>query len=212
MQKYRDIAFTPAVEAVQDARGSRALYARPSSRAAPESLTQDEIDFVRRRDSFYVASVNANGWPYVQHRGGPRGFVRITGPAQLAFADYAGNRQYITAGNLVDDGRVALFFMDYAEQTRLKMFARARTIEAGDALSALLDAVADPEYGARVERVVVFDVEATSWNCQQHIAPRWDSEEVGEMLRPLRERIAQLEAQLSESAAAGAAGNGGRGG
>ncbi|HEY0395995.1 MAG TPA: pyridoxamine 5'-phosphate oxidase family protein [Candidatus Elarobacter sp.] len=197
MRAYREIALTPAVEAVQEARGSRAVYARPSGRAVPEALTDDEVDFVGRRDSFYVASTNANGWPYVQHRGGPRGFVRVTGPAQLAFADYAGNRQYLTTGNLVQDDRVALFFMDYRERVRLKMFARARTVEADDAPRELLDAVAVPAYGARVERVVVFDVEATSWNCSQHIATRWDADELEEMLQPLRARIAELEARLA---------------
>ena len=197
MRAYREIALTPAVEAVQQARGSRALYARPSGRAVPEALTDDEIEFVGRRDSFYIASNNANGWPYIQHRGGPRGFVRVTGPAQLAFADYAGNRQYLTTGNLVQDDRVALFFMDYREHVRLKMFARARTVEADDAPRELLEAVADPAYNARIERVVVFDVEATSWNCSQHIATRWDADELEEMLQPLRERIAELEARLA---------------
>lgn len=197
MKSYRDIAFTPTVEAVQDAHGSRAGYARIAGRAAPDTLTEDEIDFVRRRNSFYVASTNANGWPYLQHRGGPRGFVRVTGPAQLAFADYAGNRQYLTTGNLVEDDRVALFFMDYAEQVRLKMFARAHTVEANDAPTELLRAVVDPDYAARVERLVVFDVEATSWNCQQHIVRRFDLEEVEELVAPLRERIAGLEAQLA---------------
>jgi predicted pyridoxine 5'-phosphate oxidase superfamily flavin-nucleotide-binding protein len=202
MKSYREIALTPAVEAVQAARGSRALYARPSGRPVPQALSEDEIEFVRARDSFYVASNNANGWPYVQHRGGPRGFVRVTGPAQLAFADYAGNRQYLTTGNLVEDDRVALFFMDYPQRTRLKMFARARPVEAADAPQELLDAVTDPDYAARVERVVVFDVEATNWNCQQHIVPRYDREEVEERLEPLRARIAELEARLAATPAA----------
>ncbi|HEY0613658.1 MAG TPA: pyridoxamine 5'-phosphate oxidase family protein [Candidatus Elarobacter sp.] len=196
MRPYREIALTPAVETVQQARGSRALSARPSGRPVPEALSDDEAAFVRERNSFYVASVNANGWPYIQHRGGPRGFVRVTRAAQLAFADYAGNRQYLTTGNLAEDDRVALFFMDYRTRTRLKMFARAGTVEADDAPEALLAAVSDPTYAARVERVYVFDVEATSWNCQQHITPRWDAEEVEELLAPLRERIEELEARL----------------
>jgi uncharacterized protein len=206
MKPYREIAFTPAVEAAQTAHGSYASYARLKGRPVPEAFTDEELAFFRLRDSFYVASVNADGWPYIQHRGGPRGFVRVTGPAQLAIADYAGNRQYITAGNLAGDDRVALFFMDYREQTRLKLFARAHAVQAADAPPELLAAVNDPDYAARVEHVIVFDVEARSWNCQQHIPVRWDLEDVEELVRPLRERIAELEARLAASASASPAG------
>jgi predicted pyridoxine 5'-phosphate oxidase superfamily flavin-nucleotide-binding protein len=204
MKPYREIAFTPAVEAVQRARGSYATYARLEGRPVPEAFTGDELAFFRLRDSFYVASVNADGWPYIQHRGGPRGFVRVTGPAQIAIADYAGNRQYVTAGNLAGDDRVALFFMDYREHARLKLFARAHTVEAADAPLELLAAVTDPDYAARIERVIVFDVEARSWNCQQHIPTRWDPEDVEELTRPLRERIAELEARLTAAEGASA--------
>ena len=196
MRRYREIVFTPAVEAMQEARGSRALYARPSTAPMPDGLTDDEREFVAQRNSFYVASINANGWPYIQHRGGPRGFVKVVGPARLAFADYAGNRQYLTTGNLIEDDRVSLFFMDYVERVRLKMFARARTVEHDDAPSELLAAVVDEAYHAKVERVFVFDVESTSWNCPQHIAQRYDDEELAEQLAPLQARIAELEAQL----------------
>lgn len=170
MKRYREIVFTAAVEAVQEARGSRALYARPGSAAMPDGLTADEYDFLAQRNTVYVASVNANGWPYVQHRGGPRGFVKAIGAAQLAFADYAGNRQYLATGNLVENDRVSLLFMDYVERVRLKKFARGRT----------------------VERVFIFDVESTSWNCAQHIVRRYD-DELAERLAPLHARIAELE-------------------
>jgi predicted pyridoxine 5'-phosphate oxidase superfamily flavin-nucleotide-binding protein len=201
MKRYREIVFTPAVEAVQEAHGSRALYARPSSAPMPEGLTEDERAFVAARNSFYVASINANGWPYIQHRGGPRGFVKVSGPAQLAFADYSGNRQYLTTGNLVEDDRVSLFFMDYVERVRLKMFARARTIEHDDAPPELLAAVVDASYDAKVERVFVFDVHSTSWNCPQHIVQRYDDDELAERLEPLQARIAELEHRLRQRAA-----------
>jgi uncharacterized protein len=200
MRRYREIALTPAVEAVQEARGSRALYSRPSSAPMPDGLTDDEREFIAQRNSFYVASINANGWPYIQHRGGPRGFVKVIGAARLAFADYAGNRQYLTTGNLTEDDRVSLFFMDYVERVRLKMFARAHTVERGEAPPELLAAVIDEAYHAKVERVFVFDVESTSWNCPQHIAQRYDDDELAERLAPLQARIAELEEQLRRQA------------
>ena len=202
MQFYRNIALTPAVAAAQEARGSRA-FARAPEGPPPDRIGDDEAAFIAGRDSFYIASVNADGWPYIQHRGGPRGFVKVLGPTTLGFADYAGNRQYLTLGNLASDERVALFFMDYARQTRLKAFARCRFVEASGA-GELLDAVRDPAYAAKVERVVLFDVEAFAWNCQQHITPRYDAGDVAAIVQPLRERIAALEAELA--ATRGAAG------
>ncbi len=188
---------SPAVRAAQAAQGSRDANARhEGSPEGTDRLTDAEAGFIALRDSFYMATVGADGWPYVQHRGGPQGFLRVLDPATLAFADFRGNRQYISLGNLGGEGRVALFLMDYPGQTRLKLLARAEVLE-GAAAEALIPAVADPAYKGRIERVMRLRLEAFDWNCPQHITPRYTAGDLAPVIGRLQGRIAELEAQLS---------------
>ncbi|MBK9033804.1 MAG: pyridoxamine 5'-phosphate oxidase family protein [Myxococcales bacterium] len=181
------------MQALQARAGSRRAYGRARTTAGPDRLGPDERAFIGARDSCYLASVGATGWPYVQHRGGPPGFVRVRDDATLAFADFRGNRQYLTVGNLADDDRVALIFVDYPNQARLKVLARARAVEAADD-PALIAEVAVAGYDAKVERALVLTVEGLDWNCPQHIVPRYTEAEVDAAVAPLRARLAELEA------------------
>jgi predicted pyridoxine 5'-phosphate oxidase superfamily flavin-nucleotide-binding protein len=176
--KYLEIASTPAVKAVQARNGSRAAYARQESgEVHNDRLGDDEAAFLSARDGFYLGSVSETGWPYIQYRGGPAGFLQVLDERRIAWAELGGNRQYITTGNLAEDGRVSLFLMDYAERERLKLFGRAKVIElaADPVLAARLTA---PLGKARVERMMVVEVEAFDWNCPQHITPRFTAAEV----------------------------------
>ncbi len=198
MQSFGQIMFTEAVQAEQEKRGSRETYARMAERDGPEALGEDEVTFLRTRDSFYLASVSETGWPYVQHRGGTAGFVHVTGPTQLAFADYRGNRQYVTTGHLAKDDRVSLFFMDYPRKARLKILGHARVTEASEdpELTAHLTAEGAPA----AERVVRIEVVAFDWNCPKYISPRLTEAELASALTPRLEaytqQIADLEARL----------------
>lgn len=176
---FASIAFTPAVKKIQESRGSRAAYARMEGTAdlVNRHLGEVEAAFLAARDSFYMASVGETGWPYVQHRGGPTGFVRVLDPSTIGFADFRGNRQYVTVGNVGQEPRVAMFFMDYPNRTRLKIFGRARLVGIED--HELLSRLELPHYRARVEHAFVITVEAFDWNCSQHITPRYTREEMG---------------------------------
>lgn len=176
MSRYAAIAFTPAVKRLQERYKSRASYAKYDEDAPPSELTLAESDFIESRDGFFMATVTETGWPYVQHRGGPPGFLRVLDSRTIAFADYRGNKQYISAGNIEHDGRVALFLIDYPNQVRLKLFARARIVDI-ESDPELVASVSDPAYDARVERAIVMTVEGFSWNCSQHIAQRYTPEE-----------------------------------
>ena len=168
--------FSDAAKRLQERYGSRAQYERLAERGEiRDALGPMERDFIARRDSFYLASVTADGWPYVQHRGGPKGFLRVLDERTLAFADFAGNKQYITAGNLETNDRVALFLMDYPQQARLKIIGHAKWVE-GD--EELLAKARVEGYNAKVERVMVVEVVGFDWNCSQHITPRWTAEEI----------------------------------
>lgn len=203
--RFSEIAFTPTVKQVQAEQGSRGAYARQE--ADPESrnhrLTEAEAAFIGARDSFYMATVGETGWPYVQHRGGRRGFVRVLDASTIAFADYRGNRQYVSVGNLRTDDRVALFFMDYARKTRLKLFGRARIIPPADV--ATLAALRLPDDKTRIERGIAIAVEAFDWNCPQHITERYTIDEVREATATLAARVAELEAELARRSAVSAA-------
>jgi uncharacterized protein len=192
---YMDLLFTPEVMRAQAAAGSRGSYARlaDGGNAAPDILGPKEAMFIAAQDSFYVASTSANGWPYVQHRGGPAGFVKLLGESSIGFADYRGNRQYVSLGNVATDDRVALFFMDYVRRARLKLLGRMRSVPLDDAPE-LAAALIDDAYGAQVERGFVIDVEAYDWNCPQHITPRYTQSDIAEFVAPLQRRIAELEA------------------
>jgi len=163
-----------------------------------ERLSAREVEFITERDSFYVASVLENGWPYVQHRGGPRGFLKVIDERTLGFADYRGNRQYITAGSVQRDGRVALFLMDYPGRRRLKLMARAEVVDGAERPD-LLEAIGDPDYPGMIERLFLLHVEAFDWNCPQHITPRFTGEEMAPELQRLHDRIAELEGRVSRA-------------
>lgn len=197
MAAFLAMTSTPAVRAAQERDGSRAGYARFDDDLAFDGLTARETDFIAARDSFYMASVSETGWPYIQHRGGPAGFLKVLGPKTVAFADFRGNRQYITLGNIAGENRVNLFLMDYTRRARLKIFGRARVVDLGTDPD-LAQALILPDYKAVPEQAFVIDVAGFDWNCPQHITPRFSIEEVTTAVQPLRDRIAQLEAKLAQ--------------
>jgi predicted pyridoxine 5'-phosphate oxidase superfamily flavin-nucleotide-binding protein len=190
---FGSLAFTPLVKELQQQHGSREQYERMATRGPEQNeLTPDEIAFLEERDSFYWASIGSNGWPYIQHRGGPKGFLKAIDNHTLAFADYSGNKQYITTGNLLTDDRVAMIFVDYPRKARLKILGHARALE-GTAAQEWLDRVKGKTQSAHVERVFVITIEAFDWNCPQHITPRYTEQEIESALRPLHESIDKLE-------------------
>ncbi len=200
--RFQEIAFTDTVKSVQEQLGSRRGYSRREGGDFDfnNALGPREAAFIANRDSFYMASVSETGWPYVQHRGGPAGFVRVLDERTIGFADFSGNRQYVSVGNLMTDDRVSLFFMDYPNQTRLKLLGRARFVASDE--TAMLEKLAPADYKARVERGLLITVEAFDWNCPQHITPRFTAEQVEDAITPLRARIAKLEAQLQKEPSA----------
>lgn len=191
---FLDIAVTPSVRAAQAAMGADRMWRDFSGDRASDRFGDNEAAFITDRDSFYMATVSETGWPYVQHRGGPAGFLKLVDDRTLAFADYAGNRQYISTGNLAADDRACLILMDYRRRARLKIYAHVEVV-APDAEPALAGLVTVPGYRARVERLVRLRLEAFDWNCPQHIVPRFTQAEIDEAVRPLRDRLAALEAE-----------------
>ena len=199
-QTTSDIAFTPAVKAIQSRRGSRASYEKAAeTRPWPNRITPELAAFIAERDSVYLATASAEGQPYIQHRGGPKGFIHVLDDKTLAFADYRGNRQYITTGNLAGNDRAFLFLLDFANRQRIKVWGRARVVENDPAL---MEKLVDPAYKARPERAIVFTVEAWDVNCSQHITERYTQGEIAIAAAGLRERIAQLEAENARLRAA----------
>jgi hypothetical protein len=195
---FAEIAFTPTVKKVQEEQGSRSSYARMEGvpDARNHRLTEAEAGFIAARNSLYMATVSETGWPYIQHRGGPTGFVRVLDESTIGFADYRGNRQYVSVGNLRTDDRVSLFFMDYPNKARLKLFGRVRIIGLDD--QAVLSRLEMPEYRARIERGLIITVEGFDWNCSQHITERFTLDEVRAMTASLTSKIAALEAELAK--------------
>ncbi len=190
---FGSLVFTAAARALQEGYGSRRQYARfENSDSSSGRLGPEESQFIGERDTFYMATVGSTGWPYIQHRGGPRGFLKVIDDSTLAFADFRGNKQYISTGNLTTDNRVALIFVDYPRQLRLKILGRVEIFE-GELAQEWIKKVLDPEYKAVVERVYVIRVEALDWNCQQHIIPRYTAEEIREALVPAEKRMQELE-------------------
>jgi predicted pyridoxine 5'-phosphate oxidase superfamily flavin-nucleotide-binding protein len=200
---FLDIAVTPSVRAAQAAMGTDHIWRDFAGERASDRFTENEAAFITDRDSFYMATVSETGWPYVQHRGGPPGFLKLVDDRTLAFADYSGNRQYISTGNLSADSRVCLILMDYRRRARLKIYARAEIV-APDAVPALADSVTVPGYRARMERIVRLRLEAFDWNCPQHIVPRFTQAEIDEAIRPLHDRLTALEAENAALRAAAA--------
>ena len=195
--KFAELAFTPQVKAAQERNGSRRAYLRmESGDDHNDVLGPNEASFISARDSLYMATVSETGWPYIQHRGGPVGFVRVLDEKTLGFADFRGNRQYVSVGNLQTDNRVSLILMDYPHRARLKVLGRARIVDGND--HDALQRLSMPEYKALVERGIVVSVEAFDWNCPQHITPRFTLSEIEEGAAPLRLRIKELELELQE--------------
>jgi predicted pyridoxine 5'-phosphate oxidase superfamily flavin-nucleotide-binding protein len=195
--RFLDVAVTPGVRAAQAAMGSERLWQNFAGDRDFDSFTPNETAFIAARDSFYMATVSETGWPYVQHRGGPPGFLKVVDNKTLAFADYRGNRQYISVGNLGADDRAALILMDYAGRTRLKIYAHVEAV-ALDLDQSLAALVAIPGYKAKPERILRLRLVAFDWNCPQHITPRFTEIEIAEAVRPLRERLSALEAENTD--------------
>lgn len=192
LNDFLAIATTPAVLAAQQAAGSAGLYDKAGGHRPRDSFGPAEAEFIAARDSFYIASVSETGWPYVQHRGGPAGFLKLIDERTLAFADFRGNRQYITLGNATAHDRVALIMVDYPRRRRLKLYARIETRDlAGD--PDLAARLALPGYRAVPERAFLLHLEAFDWNCPQHITPRFTEAEIAAASAPLTDRIAALE-------------------
>jgi uncharacterized protein len=199
---FADIAFTPAVKAAQAKDGSRGRYARAFERddgteVTHRELGREEVAFLAAQRSFVMATVSETGWPYVQHRGGPKGFVKVLDQRRIAFADFAGNRQFISVGNLAGNDRVALLIIDYVSRTRLKILGRL-AVSALTRDDPLFDQLVDPAYAAKPQRAFVITVEAFDWNCPQHVPVRIDAEDVARALEARDARIAELEARLAE--------------
>jgi hypothetical protein len=196
LKSTTDIAFTPTVKAIQARLGSRTVYARLEQRGGwQDRITPELAAFIADRDSAYLATANAAGQPYIQHRGGPKGFLRVLDERTLGLADYGGNRQYITAGNLSENDRAFLFLMNYERRQRIKIWGRASAVE-GDA--GLQSRLMPPGYKATVERVILFRIEAWDVNCPQHIPPLIPAAEVARRAENYEVRIAQLEAALAQ--------------
>ena len=189
-----DVAFTPAVKAIQQRKGSRGPYARMErGRGWQTAITPDLADFLADLDMFYLGTANSEGQPYIQYRGGPPGFLKVLDDHTLGFADFGGNRQYVTLGNLSENPRAFLFLMDYANSRRVKLWGTARAVE-GDA--ALLERLRDPAYPGEAERAILFTVEAWDVNCPQHIHRRFSERQVAPAIARMQARIDELEAEV----------------
>jgi predicted pyridoxine 5'-phosphate oxidase superfamily flavin-nucleotide-binding protein len=194
---FLDIAVTPSVRAAQAAMGADRVWRDFEGQRAFDAFTANEAAFIAERDSFYMATVSETGWPYVQHRGGPPGFLKVVDAKTLAFADYRGNRQYISVGNIDANDRVALILMDYAGKARLKIYARVEAV-ALEANPELAERVATAGYRGQPERILLLHLATFDWNCPQHITPRFTEMQIAHAMRPLRERLAALEAENAE--------------
>jgi predicted pyridoxine 5'-phosphate oxidase superfamily flavin-nucleotide-binding protein len=194
--QFAEIAFTASVREVQEINSSRERYSRmDEGEDHNHILGEREESFIQARDSFYMASVSETGWPYIQHRGGPKGFMRVLDEKTLGFADFTGNRQYVSVGNLRKDNRVSLFFMDYPGRTRLKLLGRVSLLDKED--KELLPRLEVDDYRARVERGFVISVEAFDWNCPMHITPRFTETEIEDRMAELNKENQRLQTELN---------------
>ncbi len=189
-----DVAFTPTVKAIQAQKGSRSSYARMESGGSWETTVTPELEaFLAELDMFYLGTANAEGQPYIQYRGGSPGFLKAVDEKTLAFADFGGNRQYITLGNLSENSKAFIFLMDYARSRRIKLWGNARVVEDDPSL---LESLSDSSYPGRVERAILFEIEAWDVNCPQHIHKRFSQKQVAPVIEQLQVRIAELEAEV----------------
>lgn len=196
-KNFAEIAFTESVKAQQEKYGSRRQYARMEQIERGTQFSDAEIDFIEARDGFYLATVGEEGQPYIQFRGGPPGFLKVLDEKTLGYADFRGNLQYISVGNLQQNNRAALFLMDYAHQARLKIFVTIEVVEAKEnpELTAKLTM---PDYQAKIERAMILHLEAFDWNCPQHITPRYTIEEIRKIVSPLNEHIEKMEKEIEK--------------
>lgn len=192
---YSELAFTDAIKNLQDRLGSRLSYERMEKQSYVDGLTDDETDYIDQIDSFYLASIGENGYPYIQHRGGPKGFIRVIDKETIGIVDFVGNRQYISAGNISKNAKVSLILLSYPLKTRLKIYAEAEIIDLSED-SSLYDFLRPKEYKFKPERIMLFKVKAYDWNCPQHINPKYSIEEVREILAPQQQYIQQLEEEI----------------
>ncbi|MFC0774016.1 pyridoxamine 5'-phosphate oxidase family protein [Terrimonas alba] len=196
-KNFATIAFTDAVKALQEKNGSRASYARMEKQTYVDGLTESEIDFISQRDSFYMTSIGENNFPYIQHRGGPKGFVKVLDDKRIGFIDFRGNMQYISVGNIATNNNVAMIMVDYPARTRLKILAKAEIVELKDDPK-LYDLLDLNDYKFKPERMMVLHVEAYDWNCPQHITPRYTVEDIEEAFAGQLKHIAKLQAEVKE--------------
>ncbi len=196
-RRYAELMFTANIRAPQEEGGSRDAFAKLEKPGAPgrDALREEEREFIASRNSFYLAAVTATGWPYIQHHGGPAGFLKVLDALTLGFADYGGNMQFVSIGNLAENDRVALFMIDYPRRLRLKVIGRARIVppESDPATMRLLQ----DDYEAAVERGIVISVEGYDWNCNQHITPRFTEEELAEQLNPILSKLKKQEEEIA---------------
>jgi uncharacterized protein len=197
--RYLETHFTPEVLGAQAHYYGRPQLIPPQPERDP--LTAEETEFIARRDSFYLATITSNGWPYMQHRGGPAGFLKVIDPQTLGFADFKGNRQLLSTGNLATSDRVSLFLMDYPRRERLKILGHARVLDARDRRHLADQLSPAPELRAKIERLFLIDVVSFDWNCQQYITPRYTEEEVRQIVEPLKKRVVELERELEKATA-----------
>ena len=193
--KYMQLVLTPAVQRMQEKYFGR--YQAVADAPERNAMTPRETNFLKTRDSFYMSTVSETGWPYLQHRGGPSGFLKVLGPNSLGFADYRGNRQLLSTGNIEGNDRVALFFMDYRARERLKMLGHAKVLRPEEEPE-LAQQLNDPEMEKRVERLFLIEIISYDWNCPQYITQRFTAAEVREHIKALKERIAELEVEVVE--------------
>lgn len=189
------LAFTDPVKALQEKKGSRASYARMERDKYVDGLTENEVAFIAQRDSFYMASIGENSFPYIQHRGGPKGFVKVLDANRIGFIDFRGNMQYISVGNIATNNNIALIMVDYPSGTRLKILAKAEVVELNDD-PALFELLGLSEYQFKPERMMVFNIEAYDWNCPQHITPRYTIDDIEQAFAAQKDHIAKLEAEV----------------
>ena len=193
--KFMQLVLTPAVQSAQERYFGR--HQTVADAPARDPFTDDEAAFIASRDSFYMATVNADGWPYLQHRGGPHGFLKVLGPHQLGFADLKGNRQLLSTGNLDGNDRVSVFLMDYPRRERLKILGHARVLDAREHPDLCDQLSPSPELRGKIERLFLIEVVSYDWNCPQYITPRFTEAEIETHTAPLKARIAELEAQAA---------------
>jgi predicted pyridoxine 5'-phosphate oxidase superfamily flavin-nucleotide-binding protein len=196
-KNFAEIAFTDAVKKLQEKYGSRRGYERMEKFNHVDGLTINEISFIEGQNSLYLASIGVNDFPYIQHRGGPKGFLKVLDSKRIGFIDFVGNKQYVSVGNMATNNNVSLIMVDYPRRTRLKIFAKAEVVELKDDPE-LYDLLNLDDYKFRPERIIVFNIEAYDWNCPQHITPRYTTEEIEKAFLPQQEYITSLEQEITQ--------------